>query len=187
MLKIRRALLSVSDKDGIVEFAAELQRFGVEIVSTGGTFSLLSSAKIPVKQISEVTGFPEILDGRVKTLHPAVHAGLLAVRDNPMHRKQLDDLHIQPFDLVVVNLYPFKETIRKNGVTLDEAIEQIDIGGPAMLRSAAKNYRFTCVVSNPKSYPAILDELRARSGSIAKRRASGWPGTCSVTPRITMR
>ncbi len=168
LLKIRRALLSVSNKDGIVEFAAELQRLGVEIVSTGGTYSLLSSAKIPVKQVSEITGFPEILDGRVKTLHPGIHAGLLAVRDNPLHRKQLDDLHIQPIDLVVVNLYPFKETIQKQGVTLDDAIEQIDIGGPAMLRSGAKNYRFTCVVSNPKSYPAILNELRERSGSISE-------------------
>ena len=168
MLKIRRALLSVSNKDGIVEFAAELQRLGVEIVSTGGTYSLLSSAKIPVKQVSEITGFPEILDGRVKTLHPGIHAGLLAIRDNPVHRKQLDDLHIQPFDLVVVNLYPFKETIQKSGVTLDNAIEQIDIGGPAMLRSGAKNYRFTCVVANPKSYPAIINELRERSGSISE-------------------
>jgi phosphoribosylaminoimidazolecarboxamide formyltransferase/IMP cyclohydrolase len=168
LLKIRRALLSVSNKDGIVEFAAELHRLGVEIVSTGGTYALLSAAKIPVKQVSEITGFPEILDGRVKTLHPGIHAGLLAVLDNPVHRKQLDDLHIQPFDLVAVNLYPFKETIKKNGITLDDAIEQIDIGGPAMLRSGAKNYKFTCVVSNPKSYPAILDELRERNGSISE-------------------
>ena len=168
MLKIRRALLSVSNKDGIVDFAAELHRLGVEIISTGGTHALISSAKIPVKQVSEVTGFPEILDGRVKTLHPGIHGGLLGIRDNPVHRKQLDDLHIQPIDMVVVNLYPFKETIRKNGVTLDEAIEQIDIGGPAMLRSGAKNYRFTCVICNPKNYGAVLGELRERNGSISE-------------------
>ena len=168
LLKIRRALLSVSDKDGIVDFARELHRLGVEIISTGGTHALLAAANIPVKQVSEVTGFPEILDGRVKTLHPAVHAGILAVLDNPVHRKQLDDLHIQPIDLVVVNLYPFKEATEKQGATLDDAIEQIDIGGPAMLRSAAKNYRFTCVVVSPKKYPGIVDELKERNGSISE-------------------
>ena len=164
MLKIRRALLSVSNKEGIVELASELHRLGVEIISTGGTHALLSASKIPVKQVSEITGFPEILDGRVKTLHPAVHAGLLAVLDNPVHRKQLDDLHIQPIDLVVVNLYPFKETIMKSGATTEDAIEQIDIGGPAMIRSAAKNYRFTCVVVSPKKYPGLVAELRERNG-----------------------
>jgi phosphoribosylaminoimidazolecarboxamide formyltransferase/IMP cyclohydrolase len=168
LLKIRRALLSVSNKDGIVELATELHRFGVEMISTGGTHALLSASGLPVKQISEVTGFPEILDGRVKTLHPAVHAGLLAVLDNPVHRKQLDDHHIQPIDLVVVNLYPFEETIEKNGVTLEKAIEQIDIGGPAMLRSAAKNYRFSCVVANPKRYQSIIVELKERNGSISE-------------------
>jgi len=141
---------------------------GVELISTGGTYTLLSSANIPVRQVSDVTGFPEILDGRVKTLHPAVHAGILAVRDNPVHRKQLDDLHIQPIDMVVVNLYPFKETIDRNGVTRDEAIEQIDIGGPTMLRSAAKNFRFACVVVDPKDYPKVLNELRERNGSISE-------------------
>jgi phosphoribosylaminoimidazolecarboxamide formyltransferase/IMP cyclohydrolase len=168
LLKIRRALLSVSNKDGIVELATELDRLGVEMISTGGTHALLSASGIPVKQISEVTGFPEILDGRVKTLHPAVHAGLLAVLDNPVHRKQLNDHHIQPIDLVVVNLYPFEETVEKNGVTLDEAIEQIDIGGPAMLRSAAKNYRFSCAVANPKRYQSIIVELKKRDGSISE-------------------
>ncbi|MGA7161053.1 MAG: bifunctional phosphoribosylaminoimidazolecarboxamide formyltransferase/IMP cyclohydrolase [Bacteroidota bacterium] len=168
MLKIRRALLSVSDKEGIVELASELHRLGVEIVSTGGTHALLSASNIPVKQVSEMTGFPEILDGRVKTLHPAVHAGLLAVLDNPVHRKQLDDLHIQPIDLAVVNLYPFKETIEKNGVTIDDAIEQIDIGGPAMIRSAAKNYRFTAVVVSPKKYPGLILELHERNGSVSE-------------------
>ena len=168
MLKIRRALLSVSNKEGIVELASELHRLGVEIISTGGTHALLSASNIPAKQVSEITGFPEILDGRVKTLHPAVHAGLLAVLDNPVHRKQLDDLHIQPIDLVVVNLYPFKETIMKNGVTTEDAIEQIDIGGPAMIRSAAKNYRFTCVVVSPTTYPALALELRERNGSVSE-------------------
>jgi len=168
LLKIRRALLSVSNKEGIVELAAELHRLGVEIISTGGTHALLTSSNIPARQVSDITGFPEILDGRVKTLHPAVHAGLLAVLDNPLHRKQLDEHHIQPIDLVVVNLYPFEETIGKNGVSLEEAIEQIDIGGPAMLRSAAKNYRFSCVVANPKKYSGIIAELRERNGSISE-------------------
>jgi len=168
LLKVRRALLSVSNKEGIVELASELHQLGVEIISTGGTHALLSSSNVPVKQVSEVTGFPEILDGRVKTLHPGVHAGLLAVLDNPVHRKQLDDLHIQPIDLVVVNLYPFKETIERNGVTTEEAIEQIDIGGPAMIRSAAKNYRFTCVVVSPKKYPELVLELKERNGSVSE-------------------
>ncbi len=151
-----------------MELASELHRLGVEIISTGGTHALLSASHIPVKQISEITGFPEILDGRVKTLHPAVHAGLLAVRDNPVHKKQLDEHHIQPIDLLVVNLYPFEETIQKDEVTLETAIEQIDIGGPTMLRAAAKNYRFTCVVVNPKKYPEILAELKERNGSISE-------------------
>jgi len=168
LLKIRRALLSVSNKEGIVELASELHRLGVEIISTGGTHALLAASNISVKQVSEITGFPEILDGRVKTLHPAVHAGLLAVLDNPVHRKQLDDHHIQPIDLVVVNLYPFKETIEKTGVTTEEAIEQIDIGGPAMIRSAAKNYRFTCVVVSPKKYSGLIRELHERNGSISE-------------------
>ncbi len=168
MLRIRRALISVSNKNGIAEFAAELHRLGVEIISTGGTHALLSSSGIPVKQVSDVTGFPEILDGRVKTLHPSIHAGLLAVLDNPLHKKQLDEHHIQPIDLVVVNLYPFEETIEKDGVPLEEAIEQIDIGGPAMLRSAAKNFRFTCVVVNPARYALILSELRERNGAVSE-------------------
>ncbi|MDE3056806.1 MAG: bifunctional phosphoribosylaminoimidazolecarboxamide formyltransferase/IMP cyclohydrolase [Bacteroidota bacterium] len=165
---IKRALISVSNKEGIVELAAELQRFGVEIISTGGTHVLLSQHNIPVKQVSEVTGFPEILDGRVKTLHPAIYAGLLAVRDNPVHRKQLEELHAQPIDLVVVNLYPFERTISQNDVPLPEAIEQIDIGGPTMLRAAAKNYLFTAVVVNPQRYQTLLAELRERNGAISE-------------------
>lgn len=168
MLHIKRALISVSNKEGIVELAKELQRYGVEIISTGGTFALLSQHNIPVKQVSEITGFPEILDGRVKTLHPAIFAGLLAVRDNPVHRKQLDEIHAQPIDLVVVNLYPFEETIAKENVALPDAIEQIDIGGPTMLRAAAKNYLFTAVVVNPQRYQTLITELHERNGAISE-------------------
>ena len=135
---IKRALISVSDKTGIVELAQALARRGVEIISTGGTFKTLSGAGINVTNISDITGFPECLDGRVKTLHPMVHAGLLAIRSNEDHMKQLKELGIEPIDMVVINLYPFKQTILRDGVTLEEAIENIDIGGPTMLRAAAK-------------------------------------------------
>ena len=128
LLKIRRALISVSDKKGIIEFAKALKEFGVEIISTGGTFSALKNAGIEVKSVSEITGFPEILDGRVKTLHPCIHGGILAVLDNPSHRDQLQQHHIEPIDLVIVNLYPFEQTISAENVKLDDAIEQIDIG-----------------------------------------------------------
>lgn len=168
MLKIKRALISVSDKKGIVEFAKELHNANVEIISTGGTYTLLAANNIPAKQISEITGFPEILDGRVKTLHPAVHAGLLAVLDNPSHCQQLEQHNIQPIDLVVVNLYPFEETVAKPNVPLEEAIENIDIGGPTMLRSAAKNYRFTAVIVNHNRYGTILKELKDRDGYISE-------------------
>ncbi len=168
MLSIKRALISVSDKRGIVEFASALHTLGVEIISTGGTYALLTANGIPAKQISEITGFPEILDGRVKTLHPAVHAGLLAVLDNPDHRKQLEDHQITPIDLVVVNLYPFEETIARPDVTLEEAIENIDIGGPTMLRSAAKNYRFTAVIVDHMRYEGFLQELRQRNGAVSE-------------------
>ncbi len=168
MLKITRALISVSDKRGIVEFASALSGSGVEIISTGGTHALLTSKNIPAKQISEITGFPEILDGRVKTLHPAVHAGLLAVLDNPMHQKQLDEHKIKPIDLVVVNLYPFEETTSQQDVTLVEAIESIDIGGPTMLRSAAKNYRFTAVIVDPSRYGTFLKEFAERDGCVSE-------------------
>ncbi|MFZ4621407.1 MAG: bifunctional phosphoribosylaminoimidazolecarboxamide formyltransferase/IMP cyclohydrolase, partial [Bacteroidota bacterium] len=164
MLKIKRALISVSDKQGIVEFAAALNAAGVEIISTGGTHSLLISNNIPAKQISEITGFPEILDGRVKTLHPVVHAGLLAVLDNPEHQEQLKKHNITPIDLVVVNLYPFEATIAKPDVHLEEAIENIDIGGPTMLRSAAKNYRFTAVIVNHNRYGSFLSEMKEQNG-----------------------
>ncbi len=168
MLTIKRALISVSDKRGIVEFATALHQRGVEIISTGGTHALLTANKIPAVQISDVTGFPEIMDGRVKTLHPAVHAGLLAVLDNPEHRRQLEEHKFTPIDLVVVNLYPFEETIAKPNVPLAEAIENIDIGGPTMLRSAAKNYRFTAVIVNHERYASVLQELQENNGSVSE-------------------
>ncbi|MDR3242712.1 MAG: bifunctional phosphoribosylaminoimidazolecarboxamide formyltransferase/IMP cyclohydrolase [Clostridiales Family XIII bacterium] len=155
-----RALISVSDKTGIFEFARGLAALGVEIVSTGGTAAALSENGVGVTGISEVTGFPECLDGRVKTLHPAVHGGILAMRDKPEHMKQLADLKIETIDIVVINLYPFQETIMKPDVTLSAAIENIDIGGPAMLRSAAKNHRDVTVICDPADYGQVIRELR---------------------------
>lgn len=157
-----RALISVSDKTGIVEFAKELEKLGIEIISTGGTFKTLKNEGINAIEVSDITGFPECLDGRVKTLHPFIHAGLLAMRSNESHMKQLEQLNITPIDLVVVNLYPFKETILKENVTLEEAIENIDIGGPTMLRSAAKNYQDVAVVVDPKDYDLVLKELKEK-------------------------
>ncbi len=160
MNKKMRALISVSDKTGIVELAKELADLGVEIISTGGTYNKLKESGIPATEISQITGFPECLDGRVKTLHPKVHAGLLAMRSKPEHMKQLSDLEIKTIDIVIVNLYPFKETILKDGVTREEAIENIDIGGPTMLRSAAKNYQDVAVVVDSKDYGKVLQELK---------------------------
>ena len=164
-MKITRALISVSDKAGIVEFARELAQSGVEIISTGGTATLLKKEGVAVKEISEFTGFPEIFDGRVKTLHPRVHGGLLYVRDDAGHKAQAKKHHIDPIDLVVVNLYPFEETIARTGTTLEEAIEQIDIGGPSMLRSAAKNYRSVTVVVDPSDYADVLENIHANDGA----------------------
>lgn len=158
---IKRALVSVSDKTGIVEFCRELSQLGVEIISTGGTKNLLSKEGVPVIGISDVTGFPEILDGRVKTLHPAVHSGLLAVRDSAEHQAQMKELGLDYIDLVVVNLYPFQETIAKPDVTYEDAIENIDIGGPTMLRSAAKNHAFVSVVVDSADYGTVLEEVRS--------------------------
>jgi phosphoribosylaminoimidazolecarboxamide formyltransferase / IMP cyclohydrolase len=155
-----RALLSVSNKEGIVSFAKQLAELGVEIISTGGTKKTLEEHGIPVISISEVTGFPEILDGRVKTLHPMIHGGLLAVREDENHRKQLEQHQIIPIDLVVVNLYPFQQTIAKSDVTFAEAIENIDIGGPTMLRAAAKNHQYVTVVVDPADYETVLQELK---------------------------
>jgi phosphoribosylaminoimidazolecarboxamide formyltransferase / IMP cyclohydrolase len=164
---IRRALISVSDKTGIVDFARELTSFNVEIISTGGTAKTLRDAGISVRDISDVTGFPEMMDGRVKTLHPRVHGGLLAIRDNPEHVAAMQQHGIEPIDLVVVNLYPFAETIRRGGVTRDEAIEQIDIGGPAMIRSAAKNSRDVAVVVLASYYENVLAEMRKHDGALS--------------------
>lgn len=155
-----KALISVSDKTGIVEAARELEGLGCELISTGGTYRTLSTAGIKVKEVSELTGFPECLDGRVKTLHPAVHAGLLARRDNPQHMKQIAELGIEPIDLVIVNLYPFKQTILKPDVTFADAFENIDIGGPTMLRAAAKNYQDVAVVVDPGDYVKVIGELK---------------------------
>lgn len=166
-----RALISVSDKRGIVVFASELVGMGWDVVSTGGTAALLRDAGVPVTAIDHVTGFPEILDGRVKTLHPAVHAGLLARRDRPTHVRQLQEHGLAHFDLVAVNLYPFRATIANPDVTFDDAIENIDIGGPSMLRSAAKNFEFVLPVVDPRDYPEVVTLLRAGEISREVRRA----------------
>lgn len=162
----KRALISVSDKTGIVDLAAKLEGFGYEIISTGGTLKTLKAAGLHPIDISDITGFPECLDGRVKTLHPNVHAGLLAMRSNPEHMAFLEKMNINTIDIVVVNLYPFKQTISKPGIELQEAIENIDIGGPTMLRSAAKNYQDVAVLVDPADYEKVLGELQ--SGGISK-------------------
>lgn len=160
MARIKRALISVSNKKGVVEFAAKLDKLGVEIISTGGTAEKLKEAGIDVIGISEITNFPEMMDGRVKTLHPNVHGGILAVRDNEKHMEELEEQEITPIDMIVCNLYPFAETIAKDGVTLEEAIENIDIGGPTMIRSAAKNNKDVAVVVNPDDYGFITSKLK---------------------------
>jgi phosphoribosylaminoimidazolecarboxamide formyltransferase/IMP cyclohydrolase len=160
MTKPRRALISVSDKTGLIEFAKGLAELGWEIISTGGTQNAIAEAGLPVTGVADVTGFPECLDGRVKTLHPAVHGGILARRDKPEHMAQLEDLGIDAIDIVAINLYPFKATILKPGVSLPEAIENIDIGGPTMLRSAAKNHRDVAAICDPADYGQILSELK---------------------------
>ncbi|HEV2948148.1 MAG TPA: bifunctional phosphoribosylaminoimidazolecarboxamide formyltransferase/IMP cyclohydrolase, partial [Gemmataceae bacterium] len=165
--KIHRALLSVSDKSGLVDFARTLAGLQIELISTGGTRKTLAEAGLTVKDISEVTGFPEILDGRVKTLHPRVHGGILAVRDNPEHQATLKAQGIVPIDLVVCNLYPFEATLARPGSSHEDIIENIDIGGPSMVRSAAKNYHDVAIVTDPIQYPAIIEELRANGGSLS--------------------
>ena len=169
MIKVKRALLSVSDKTGIVELAQGLNRLGVEILSTGGTAKILREANIPVMEVSDYTGFPEMMDGRVKTLHPRIHGGLLALREQPEHMAQLKEHGIGLIDMVVVNLYPFERVTQKKNITLEDAIENIDIGGPSMLRSAAKNYKSVAVVSNPARYQEILNELDTNSGIMPDR------------------
>ncbi len=163
-MKITRALISVSDKRNVTEFARALEKLGVDIISTGGTAELLRKAGVPVRDISSFTAFPEVLEGRVKTLHPRVHGGLLYKRGNELHERQAREQGFEPIDLVVVNLYPFEETIAKPNVTLAEAIENIDIGGPSMIRSAAKNYESVTVVLDPDDYDTVLETMRDHDG-----------------------
>lgn len=164
---MKRALISVFDKTGIVEFAKALDSMGWEIISTGGTSKKLKEEGIKVQDISDLTKFPECFDGRVKTLHPNVEGGILAIRDNEKHKKQMTDLGIEPIDIVVCNLYPFKQTILKEGVSHEEIIENIDIGGPTMIRAAAKNYKFVTVITDPEDYRAVVDELKAQGDTSA--------------------
>lgn len=168
-MKITRALISVSDKTGVADFARALEKQGVDIISTGGTSDLLRKAGVPVRDISSFTDYPEVLEGRVKTLHPRVHGGLLFKRGNPLHEKQAQEQGFQPIDLVVVNLYPFEATIEKPDVTLAQAIEQIDIGGPSMIRSAAKNYESVTVVVDPEDYAAVLETMADNEGATTLR------------------
>jgi phosphoribosylaminoimidazolecarboxamide formyltransferase/IMP cyclohydrolase len=164
MRKIERAIISVTDKTGVVDFAKALSEFGVQILSTGGTARVMREGEVPVTDISEYTGFPEMLDGRVKTLHPKVHGGLLGLRDNPDHVRVMEEHGIQNIDLVVVNLYQFEKAAAKEGVRLEDAIEEIDIGGPAMLRSSAKNFRDVTVITDSADYAVVLNEMKDLNG-----------------------
>jgi phosphoribosylaminoimidazolecarboxamide formyltransferase / IMP cyclohydrolase len=172
MSKIQRAILSVTDKSGLVEFARQLTSLGVELISTGGTAKLLRDSGIRVKDISDLTGFPEMLDGRVKTLHPKVHGGILHRRENPVHRSAVAEHGIEPIDMVVVNLYAFEKTAAKSGVRFDELIENIDIGGPSMIRSAAKNFQDVAVVTSPADYSMIAEEMAKSGGALST--ATKW-------------
>jgi phosphoribosylaminoimidazolecarboxamide formyltransferase/IMP cyclohydrolase len=165
--RIKRALISVSDKTGIIEFARELQHFGVEIISTGGTARELREAGLDVREVSDVTGFPEMMDGRVKTLHPKIHGAFLALRDNEEHVASMNEHDIEPIDLVVINLYPFQQTVAKEDVEMEEAVENIDIGGPAMIRSASKNWRDVAIVTDSNLYPHIVGEMKNTGGSLS--------------------
>jgi phosphoribosylaminoimidazolecarboxamide formyltransferase/IMP cyclohydrolase len=170
MAKIKRALISVSNKEGIVEFARELHAMGVEILSTGGTAKALRDAGIPVKDVSEHTGSPEMLDGRVKTLHPKIHGGLLSRRNNPSDMEEIKKHNIDTIDMVVVNLYPFEETISKPNISFADAIENIDIGGPAMLRSSSKNFQDVAVLVDPSDYGKVIQELKQTGDIDYKKR-----------------
>src|SRR6202045_2243086 len=170
--KIQRAILSVTDKTGLVEFARQLAGMGVELISTGGTAKLLRDSGVGVKDISELTGFPEMLDGRVKTLHPKVHGGILHRRENAAHRSAVAEHGIQPIDMVVVNLYAFEKTASKPGVPFDELVENIDIGGPSMIRSAAKNFQDVAVVTSPADYDTLAQEMANSSGQLSS--ATKW-------------
>ncbi|MEA1970651.1 MAG: bifunctional phosphoribosylaminoimidazolecarboxamide formyltransferase/IMP cyclohydrolase, partial [Thermodesulfobacteriota bacterium] len=166
--KIKKVLISVTDKKGIVEFATELKGFDVEILSTGGTAAQLREAGIEVTDVSDYTGFPEMMDGRLKTLHPKIHGGLLALRDNKSHIESAREHGIDMIDMVIINLYRFEDTVAKEGCILEDAIENIDIGGPTMLRAAAKNYRFVSVVTDPDDYPKIIKEMNETGGMISE-------------------
>jgi phosphoribosylaminoimidazolecarboxamide formyltransferase/IMP cyclohydrolase len=190
MTAVRRALLSVSDKTGLVDFARGLVDLGIELVSTGGTAEVLGAAGLPVREVATVTGFPEILDGRVKTLHPAIHGGILARRDLPAHEESLALHGIGPIDLVAVNLYPFERTVSQSGVPFEDAIEQIDIGGPAMIRAAAKNHAGVVVLVEPAQYGPVLEELRRLGGTVSmdtRRRLAleGFRRTAQYDAAIT--
>ena len=167
MAAIKRALISLSDKSGIIPFAKKLNNGGVAILSTGGTARLLRDNGIDATEVSDYTGFPEMMDGRVKTLHPKIHGALLGLRDNPEHIEAMQKHGIIPIDMVVINLYPFQQTISR-GCTLDEAIENIDIGGPAMLRSAAKNYKYVTVIVDPEDYDTVLSEMELNDGCVSE-------------------
>ena len=168
MAKIKRVLISLSDKSGAVEFARKLALFDVEFLSTGGTAKILREAGLSIKDVSDYTGFPEMLDGRVKTLHPKIHGGLLGLRSNPDHVKTMKEHGIENIDMVVVNLYPFKQTIEKPGCTFEDAIENIDIGGPTMLRSAAKNFESVTVIIDPADYGTVLADMEKNNGEVTR-------------------
>ncbi len=168
MFPIRRALISVTDKTGLAAFAGGLQKFGTHILSTGGTAKLLRDHGVEITEVSDYTGFPEMLDGRVKTLHPKIHGGILGIRENAAHVKTMADHRIEPIDMVVVNLYAFVKTIERPGCTLADAIENIDIGGPTLIRAAAKNNLYVAVVTDPSDYPVILEEMRRQQGRVSR-------------------
>lgn len=190
MPPITRALLSVSDKTGLAGLAQGLTDLGIEIISTGGTAAFLAAQNIPVLSVSDITGFPEMLSGRVKTLHPNIHGALLAVRADPQHMQTLRERSITPIDLAIINLYPFAATISKPGVTWDEAIENIDIGGPAMVRSSAKNHASVGIVTDPADYAAVLQELRTHDrmlqpATLKKLAAKAFRHTSEYDAQIT--
>jgi len=166
-VKVTRAIVSVSDKSGIVDFAKGLVDMGVQIISTGGTAKTLAGAGVPVVEIEDYTGFPEMMDGRVKTLHPKVHGGILNVRDNANHRRDMEAAGITDIDMVVVNLYPFERTVARPDVTYEDAIENIDIGGPTMIRSGAKNHAYVAVVTDPTDFEAVLSEMGENDGALS--------------------
>lgn len=169
MFKIQRALISVTDKSGLAEFAKGLDAMGVAMLSTGGTAKLLRENGVPITEVSDHTGFPEMLDGRVKTLHPKIHGGILGIRENETHVKTMAEHGIEPIDMVVVNLYAFAKTVARPGCTLEEAIENIDIGGPTLIRAAAKNSRYVAVVTDPEDYPVILEEMKGSGGYVSRK------------------